>query len=155
MRIGALVALTGAGLLVAGCPLPVFPAVPGVTGPRVSAEDQVCAVLDDVHMGMAKRHVYTVLAHVSHRYKDAEGRDYQGVQAYLRTVFARYKEIQITRQRPKVIVQGNTAQALERFRTVAVPAAAGAEVFELEGEVKVHFIRSDGEWLITEWSAIR
>lgn len=161
LRIAGAVGLTvvlGILGLVAGCgqelpvELPGMPEIPGITGPKVTEEEQIRAVLDDVHRGMQARKVYKVLAHVSRLYTDAEGRDYNGMQAYLSDLFKIYKEIQITRVQPQVFVEGTHARAVETFGTRAEPFNADSHPpMNLQGQMNVYLEKSGDAWQIVEW----
>lgn len=126
--------------------------IPGLTSPKLSDEEQILAVLEDVHRGMQSRKIYKVLAYVSRTYTDAEGRDYNDLQSYLSDLFKDYKEIQITRVQPQVIVEGNHARAVETFGTRAEPFNASAHPpIILQGQVNVYLEKTDGRWQIVEW----
>ncbi len=126
--------------------------IPGLTSSKISDEEQILRVLEDVHRGMQSRKIYKVLAHVSRTYTDAEGRDYNGLQNYLKDLFKNYKEIQITRVQPRVTVQGNRARAVETFGTRAEPFNPNAHPpIVLEGQMNVYLEKMGGRWQIVEW----
>lgn len=142
-------------LVTNGCgrELPVeIPEIPGLTGPRLSDEEQILGVLDDVHRGMQSRKIYKVLAHVSRSYADAEGRDYNDMQTYLNELFKRYKEISITRVQPQVYVEGNRARAVETFGTRAEPFNSNENPpMVLQGQMNVYLEKTGNTWQIVEW----
>jgi len=145
-------------VLLAGCASSRLDELPGIkelsrlSGLRASDEEQVAAVLNDVHRGMEARKIYKVLAHVSRNYHDAEGRDYEAMQAYLKKAFKNYREIRITRVVPRIVVKGNRARAIETFGTVAEPADPASDLpINLQGQVSVSLEKADGRWLIVEW----
>jgi hypothetical protein len=149
------VLLTFLGLGVWGCgqELPVdIPDIPGLTGPRMSDQEQIVNVLDDVHRGMQARKIYKVLAHVSRTYADAEGRDYNAMQSYLNDLFKSYKEISITRVQPQVYVEGSRARAVETFGTRAEPFNANENPhMNLQGQMNVYLEKTGNTWQIVEW----
>lgn len=158
VRILAVVALLVPALT--GCPRATLdlevPGLADITGSRLSDEEQIARVLDDVHRGMESRRIYKVLAHVSKNYYDEEGRDYAAIQAYLNRLFSEYRDIRITRARPQVFVQGNRARALETFGTNAAGAGPGADrMLSLQGQVTVYFEKIGGTWQIVQWGTIR
>lgn len=134
--------------------IPGVPDIPGLTS-RLSDEQQIAAVLDDVHRGMQTRSIYKILAHVSRNYRDAEGRDYDALQADLNEFFKRYRDIRITRVSPNVLVQGDQARVVETFGTTAKPVDTerDLELF-LQGQVTVMMERVEGKWKIREWSRL-
>jgi len=140
---------------VAGCgrELPVeIPEIPGLTGPRMSDEEQIVELLNDVHRGMQSRKIYKVLSHVSRAYMDAEGRDYNAIQKYLNDLFKSYKEVSITRVQPQVYVEGNRARAVETFGTRAEPFNANEHPpIVLQGQMNVYLEKSGNTWQIVEW----
>lgn len=145
-------ALLGLGVWGCGQDLVEIPEIPGLTGPRMSDEEQIVGVLDDVHRGMQARKIYKVLAHVSRTYADAEGRDYNGMQAYLNDLFKNYKEISITRVQPQVYVEGNRARAVETFGTRAEPFNANEHPpMILQGQMNVYLEKTGSTWQIVEW----
>jgi hypothetical protein len=148
------VAVLLAVVLTAGCPKRFPMDIPGVTAPRASDEMRIAAVLNDVDEGMRQRRIFKVLAHVSRTYHDDEGRNYQGIQEYLKTVFDKYRSIRITRVPPQIVVQGDRARATETFGTIAEPVdAQEMPPVNLQGQVLVYLERTNGQWLITEWSS--
>jgi hypothetical protein len=154
-------ALTTAAALVlfCGCQtgLPdVLPDLPGLPGLRPSDQEQISRLLSDVEQAMEQRKIFKVLTHVSQNYRDAEGRDYNGIQAYLNQIFEQYRRIEITRARPQIQVQGDRALAVETFGTRAEPFNEGQHVsIVLDGQVSVYLARQENGWKITEWGRIQ
>lgn len=123
---------------------------------RTSDEQQISGILSDVQAGMQTKRIYKVLAHVSRGYKDAEGRDYNGLREYLSEIFRSYRVIKITRTNPRVVVEGDQARAIETFGTIAEPLElAGAPPINLQGRVSVYFERVMNRWMIVEWGTIQ
>ncbi|GMU93882.1 MAG: hypothetical protein AMXMBFR4_29400 [Candidatus Hydrogenedentota bacterium] len=155
-RRGAVVLLAlGAGAAFSGCLKEIPVDIPLITQPRLSDEEQIVSVLDDVNRGLKSRRIYRVLAHVSRTYRDDEGRDYAALQDYLNELFRNYKQIDVTRVRPRVIVQGDRARAVETFGTRAEPYNSNAyRPIDLHGQMNVYFEKIDGDWKIVEWGRI-
>jgi len=129
-----------------------IPEIPGLTGPKLSDQEQILGVLDDVHRGMQSRKVYKVLAHISRSYADAEGRDYNDMQSYLNELFKEYKEISITRVQPRVYVEGGRARAVETFGTRAEPFNPDDyPPMILQGQMNVYLEKNGNSWQIVEW----
>jgi hypothetical protein len=141
--------------LVWGCAQNAPVKVPFPIG-KMSDEEQVAFVLDDVWQGMQTGRVYKVLAHVSSSYLDQEGRDYEAMQEYLAQLFRSYSEIKITRTQPKILVIDNRARAVETFGTVAKPKDAKKDPpINLQGQVTVYLERAGDAWQIVEWGPLR
>lgn len=129
--------------------------IPGVTTLGPSDEEQIASVLDDIHRGMQARRVYKVLAYVSRTYRDDAGRDYAAVEQYLTELFRTYKAIQITRVRPKIVVQGDAARAVETFGTRAEPFNANVDrPIELRGQMNIYLEKIGGKWMVVEWGRV-
>jgi hypothetical protein len=143
------------GAAFAGCLKDIPVEIPLITQPRVSDEEQIVSVLDDVNRGLEARRIYRVLAHVSRTYRDDEGRDYAALQDYLNELFRNYKQINVTRVRPRVIVQGDRARAVETFGTRAEPYNPNAyRQIDLHGQMNVYLEKIEGEWKIVEWGRV-
>lgn len=140
-----------------GCATPdVVSSVPGFGAPKVSDEEQVALLLDDVHRGMEARSIYKVLAHVSSGYHDAEGRNYDDIKEELNTLFKEYRSVTIRRMRPGIQVRGDRAVAVETFGTNAQPQRGSTlPTMSLQGQVTVYLERINGRWQIVEWGALR
>ncbi|GMV99696.1 MAG: hypothetical protein AMXMBFR84_08350 [Candidatus Hydrogenedentota bacterium] len=129
--------------------------IPGITAPRASDEEQIVALLDEIHQGMESRRIFRVLAHVSRTYSDGEGRTYGDMQNYLNDLFKRYKVIRITRVRPIVEVHDTQARAVETFGTLAEPFnVADDPPINLQGRVDVYLEKISGKWQIVEWGRV-
>jgi len=140
--------------VVVGCPNDM-PEIP-VINPRLSDEEQILLVLDAVYRGMESQRIYQIMAHVSRSYRDRDGRDYDALAAYLNKVFDEYRSIRVTRVKPRVIVQGNQARAVETFGTIARPEnRSNYPPIDLHGQVTVFLEKVDGRWLIVEWGSIQ
>ena len=127
--------------------------IPVLSGPRISDEEQIARVLDEVAKGMESRKIFRVLANVSQNYQDAEGRNYDGIQQYLKTIFRQYRFIKVTRTRPRIAVQGDRARAIETFGTRATPFdETQHQPIDLNGQVIVNLVKQNNNWKITEWS---
>ncbi len=145
-----------APLLCVGCAQNLPVELPGLSTEKLSDEEQIAALLQDVYNGMQSKRVYKVLAHVSESYLDVEGRDYEAIRKYLTEVMRSYRTIRITRTRPKILVQGDRARAIETFGTIAEPAnRSTTPTIDLQGQVAVYLERVSGEWKIVEWGVIR
>lgn len=151
-----IVTLAATAAMLAGCRSGGLPVdIPGISGPRLSDEEQIARLLDEVAKAMESRKIYKVLANVSQNYQDGAGRDYDGIQAYLNEVFRDYRFIEITRARPRIAVQGDRARAIETFGTRATPFDSNeARPIDFDGQVIVHLIKQSNGWKIVEWSAV-
>ncbi len=158
MRWFLVVLVAGALALPIGCAsvkVPGLDKLGAATGLTPNDEEQIVAVLDDVHQGMQSRQIYKVLAHVARSYHDEEGRDYAAIEAYLNEVFKNYRSILIKRVVPRIVVNGDRARAIETFGTVAEPQNPAVEPpINLQGQVAVDLQKIDGRWQIVAWSAM-
>ncbi|MBX7255492.1 MAG: hypothetical protein K1Y02_03935 [Candidatus Hydrogenedentes bacterium] len=133
-----------------------MPSIPGITSQKVSDEDQIAAVLTDIHQGIQSRRIFKVLAHISRSYSDPEGMDYTALQNYLNEFFKNYKEVRVTRVPPRVFVQGTRARVVETFGTRAEPFNAEKNPpLNIQGQVNIYLEKVNGEWQITEWSRVQ
>ena len=140
----------------AGCQGELPVAVPSVTSGRLSDEDQIATMLEDVHQGLQTRHIFKVLAHISRNYTDPEGRDYDALQQYLNESFRNDRQIRITRATPRIIVQGDRARVIETFGTRAEPFKPESNPhINLQGQVNIYLEKTDEGWMITEWSRVQ
>lgn len=126
-----------------------------ITGLKMSDEERIAFVLEDVQRGMEGRRLYQVLAHVSRNYKDREGRDYAGLSRDLNTLLRNYRDIRITRATPQIQVQGNRARVVDTFGT----SAEASDPLEyppvnLQGQVVILLERYGDTWQIVEWGPI-
>ena len=142
-------------LAFAGCQSNIPVNIPGLTSSGPSDEEQIAAVLNDVHRGMETKRIYKVLAHVSQNYLDEQGRNYADIREYLQGIMRDYREIRITRGRPRILVYQDRARAVEAFGTIAEPhdPVNGLPV-NLQGHVSVYLERIGGAWKIVEWGRI-
>ncbi len=151
-----LLALGTLWLFAAGCARNgVLPAaIPGLE--RMTDEQKIAYVLEDVWRGMEARRVYQVLAHVSPRYLDQEGRDYTAIQEHVSYIMKAYTSIKITRMRPKIWIAGERARAVETFGTIAAPRDERKDPpINLQGQVMVYLERAGGTWQIVEWGPLQ
>ncbi|HOJ32444.1 MAG TPA: hypothetical protein PKY35_00110 [Candidatus Hydrogenedentes bacterium] len=150
------VLVLGVAITQTGCPQFSDIEIPVLMTSKVSEEEVIAAVLDDVQRGIESKKIYKVLAHVSKDYHDQEGRDYIGIQSYLNYLFKEYKEIRITRTRPRIIVEGLRAKAFETFGTQAKPInPASGRPIDVQGHVTVYLEKTGGMWQIVEWGPIQ
>lgn len=143
----------GLAVALGGCPssTPTFeiPSIPGVTTGRVDERDRVTEVLDDIHRGVEQRRVFKVLAHLSRTYFDEQGRDYDTMRNLITMWLNDYRGIRVTRPRPRVVVQGDRARAVETFGLQAEPAnPADDRLVALQGQVTVHLERMGNTWQV-------
>ena len=149
--------LLAIAVLITGCAqqMPEMPEIPFIN-PKLTDEDQVLRVLDEVWRGMQSKRIYQIMSNVSRSYKDRDGRDYDALAAYLNTIFEEYRTIKIARAKPRVLVQGNQARALETFGTIAKPEPRSEyPPIDLHGQVSVYLEKVDGHWFIVEWGSIQ
>jgi len=156
-----LAALFAPLVLLSGCKAGTLTEIPAVqrieqaTGLQPSDEEQIAAVLEDVCLGMQERQIYKVLAYVSNGYRDADGRDYEAVQAYLNEIFKKYRAIRITRVPPRISIDADRARAVETFGTVAEPQDPAREPpINVQGQVSVDLVKVQGRWRIVEWGRL-
>jgi len=136
-------------VLLAGCQTSL--PIPGL-GSKTTDQEKIATILDNVQHGVETGKVDRVMAHVSGRYRDAQGRDYAAMRDYLAFIRHSYRDIQITRSSPRIVVEGDQARALEAFGTIAEPAdPAVAPPLNIQGQVTVSFVREEVEWKILEW----
>lgn len=139
-------------LAAAGCNTGLPIQVPGLPMTRQSDEEQIAAILEDVRVGMETQRIFKVVSHVSRSYMDEEGRNYDAIVEYLNEIFNRYRRIEVKRVPPKILVQGDTAQVVETFGTIAEPVDGVQDPpINIQGQVTVYLQRISGEWLITAW----
>lgn len=123
---------------------------------RAPDDQQIAAVLQDVHAGMESKRIYKVLAHVAPHYQDQDGREIEALRRYLSEMFRGYRTIRITRTTPRIWVDGNRAQVIETFGTVATPFDnSSLPPLNLQGQVTVHLERVQNRWLIVQWGPLR
>lgn len=154
---GALCCAVLAGCLAAaGCQTGPARDLPLIGAGKLSDEEQIALVLDDVHQGLESGRIFKVLSHVSRGYRDAEGRDYDALQSYLGEIMRAYRTVRVTRARPQIVVQGDRARVLETFGTVAHPVDPEQyPLVNLQGQVPVFLERINNRWYIVEWGALR
>jgi hypothetical protein len=154
MKCAGYVMIIALGMLLAGCAGDgVNLDIPGLTG-KASDEEQIAKLLEDVHLGMETRKVSKIMRHVSPNYLDEEGRDLEGIRAYLDHIMNNYREIKINRSAPSVLVEGDRARVIETFGTSGDPGNFQTPPVTLQGQVAVYLERADGGWKIVEWGAI-
>ena len=138
----------------AGC-VKDLPEIPMIN-PKLTDEDQILRILDDVQKGIESRHIYQVMSHVARSYNDSEGRDYDSLASFVNKLFETYHTIRVTRVKPRIIVQGTQARAVETFGTLAKPFdIARARSLDVNGQVTIFFEKIDGQWQIVEWGSLR
>lgn len=139
--------------VIGGCPEEI-PEIP-IINPKLPDQEQILRILDEVWRGMESQRIYQIMAHVSKSYQDRDGRDYDAIAAYLNKTFEEYRSIKIARVKPRIIVQGNQARAVETFGTIAKPDPRSEyPPIDLHGQVTVFFEKVDGRWFIVEWGSI-
>lgn len=135
--------------------IPALRQISKAAGLEPDDDEKIVLVLDDVCVGMESRRIFKVLAHVSRSYRDSEGRDYAALETYLNEIFKRYRQIRIKRVVPKIVINGDEAQALETFGTVADPQDPTREPpLNLQGQVTVRLVKINGDWQIVEWGSL-
>lgn len=140
--------------LAAGCASTID--VQRFAGQTPTDEELIARVLDDVHRGMENRRIYKVMAHVSREYLDSEGRDYEAIRSRIKSIFAAYRAIGITRARPLILAQGRRAQVVETFGAIAEPFAAQTNgSVQLHGKVTVTLEKVGDRWLVVSWGELR
>lgn len=126
-----------------------------IRGEKLSDEEKIALVLDDVQRGIEGRRVYQALAHVSRAYQDREGRDYAALRDDLNLLMRHYRDIRITRTPPSILVQGDRARVIDTFGTNA-EAVNPLEYppVNIHGQVIIILERFGDTWQIVEWGPI-
>ena len=121
----------------------------------LSDEQKIAMVLADVSQGMENKRVYQVLSHVSQRYHDREGRDYEALRKHVSTILDNYRTIRVTRTPSRVQVQGDRARVVDTFGTLAQPNDQKEyPIIDLQGRVVILLERSGDTWQILEWGPL-
>lgn len=126
-----------------------------IMNPRMSDEEKITLILEDVQRGMESQRVYQVLSHVSRSYNDRDGRDFAALQEDLNTLMKNYRNIRITRTPPRIEVRGNRARVTDTFGTIAEPVRP--DMFppvNLQGQVLLMMEKTGDNWQIIEWGPI-
>ena len=150
------IALIAAGVLLSSCRSDNMPfGLSRLTGGGLSDEQKIAMVLADVSQGMENKRVYQVLAHVSQRYHDREGRDIEALRKHVSTILDNYRTIRVTRTPSRVQVQGDRARVVDTFGTLAQPNDLKEyPIIDLQGRVVVLLERSGDTWQILEWGPL-
>ncbi len=150
------IALIAAGLLLSSCKTgDSATSLSRITGGAPSDEQKIAKVLADVAQGMESKRVYQVLSHVSQRYHDRAGRDYEALRQYVATILDNYKTIRVTRTPSRMQVQGDRARVVDTFGTLAQPNDLKEyPIVDLQGCVVVLLERSGDTWQILEWGPL-
>lgn len=128
----------------------------GITGSKMSDEEKIALVLDDVQKGMEGHRIYRVLSHVARSYKDRDGRDYEMLRKDLNVLLRNYRAINITRTPPRVQVSGDRARVVDTFGAVADSASPiKYPPVNLQGQVIIMMERFGDTWQIVEWGMVR
>jgi len=144
-----------AALLLSSCRSGSGPfGLPGMAA-EPSDEQKVARVLADVAQGMENKRVYQVLSHVSQRYHDRDGRDYEALRNYVSDILDNYRTIRVTRTPSRIQVQGDRARVVDTFGTLAEPNDAKQyPIVDLQGRVVVLMERTGDTWQILEWGPL-
>ena len=138
-----------------GCQTGLPTAISDITGSKLSDEEKIALVLDDVQRGMEGRRIYQVLAHVSRNYKDRDGRDYDQLREDLSILLRNYRAIRITRTPPRIRVQGDRAKVIDTFGAIAESSSpVDYPPVNLQGQVIVMMERFGDTWQIVEWGPL-
>lgn len=138
-----------------GCQTPLAFEAPSLSLTGLTDEEQITQILSDVQQGMQTKRMYRVVAHLSRNYRDDQGRDYDTMRRYLDDLFEDYRTVIVRRVRPRVVVQGDEAVAVDTFATIAEPMdPTKTPPIDVQGEVSAFFRRENGEWKIVKWSPL-
>jgi hypothetical protein len=138
--------------LTSGCQTGLPVTIGDITGSKLSDEEKIALVLDDVQRGMEGRRIYQVLAHVSRNYKDREGRNYDRLREDLNILLRNYRAIKITRTPPRIQVQGDRAKVIDAFGANAESTSPiEYPPVNLQGQIVVMMQRFGDTWQIVEW----
>jgi hypothetical protein len=128
----------------------------GLGGEQLTDEEQIHLVLDEIQRGLESKRIYRVLSHISRNYEDDEGRDYRALQRELNQKFKQYRDIEITRPRPRLIVQGDRARAVETYGIRAKTTnPIESELLLYEGKATVYLVRVNGAWKVSSWKPMQ
>lgn len=147
--------LAGIAICVVACQSQLPMDLSQIASLKVSDEEKIALVLQEVQRGMESRRIYQVLAHVSRNYRDREGRDYSALSRDLNTLIQNYRDIRIRRAAPNIQVQGDRARVIDTF-------GASAEAVDplqnppinVQGQVSILLERVGNSWQILEWGPI-
>ncbi len=122
---------------------------------KLTDEEKIALVLEDVQRGMEGRRVYQVLAHVSRNYEDRKGRNYERLRDDLNLLLRNYRAINITRTPPNIQVQGDRARVIDTFGTIAESVSPlEYPPANLQGQVIIMMERFGDTWQIVEWGPV-
>lgn len=142
-------------MVTGGCQTGLPASIGSITGSKLSDEEKIALVLDDVQRGMEGRRIYQVLAHVSRNYKDRDGRDYELLREDLNVLLRNYRAIRITRTPPRIKVQGDRARVVDTFGAIAESASpVEYPPVNLQGQVIIMMERFGDTWQIVEWGPL-
>jgi hypothetical protein len=138
-----------------GCQTSLPVSIGSVTGTKLSDEEKIAIVLDDVQRGMENRRIYQVLAHVSHNYKDRQNRNYDMLREDLNTLLKNHRDIKIIRTPPRIRVEGNRARVVDTFGAIADSVSPNEyPPVNLQGQVVIMMERFADTWQIVEWGPV-
>ncbi len=113
----------------------------------------IARVLDNIHQGVERKKIFTVLAHVSPGYADDAGRNQAAVRDLLKEYFSSWRTVRVTRANPRLKVEGRQAVALESIGVIAEPFDVEASPMNWFGELRIWLeLNDDGDWVITRVS---
>lgn len=147
MRFALWVALA---CLVAGCATSSGTSLPLLSQTADAKRQEIARVLDEVHQGLERKKIFAVLAHLSPRYADEDGRTQADARDTLKEFFSQWRTLRVTRTNPRLRVEARQAVALESIGVIAEPFDVEASPWNWFGEVRISLEQDDsGEWVIT------
>jgi hypothetical protein len=116
-------------------------------------QDRVKKVVTEIQKAAGEKEVKTVLGHLSKRYRDPQGYDYDGIKGLLLYYFFRHQKVSVFMPSLDITVAGSSAKAV--FQAVlsggnkvespgdVIPEALGMYDFD------VSFVKESGAWKVT------
>ena len=141
--------------MAAGCASGPPKPAPGADASAASDEQQIRAVLERLRDDIDHRRLPRVLAAVSDKYKDDDGRDFEAVRALLSGYFRDYRDIRITRTPPKLTISRDEARSIETLGIAGEPGSGKVPPLTFQGNVSVTLRRVEDTWQVIKVQLLR